>query len=461
MAHFYRLVLAALLSFAGLPAWSAEQCLLYRAGASTVWTGWKFSKVEACLALNGMTPDPAGYASRTLKDFTFTAPDTCVGKEEMVQKNGVVRTQNSGGVIAEKVAEGLDCTPHPVEPEEPSADDKCAILAGDFNNVWRSPPVNREGRVSGKLPLGETSTVCMPVDPDTKFGNEGYKPPPGCKHQFTAEMSFSYDNTNWFTDGTSWAQTHGSGLACVPGLDPNSNPTAPPTVEPDPPCKGTQGTVNGQSVCIAASSGYTNGVDWNQISDANGNTSSVRTDVSCKGEQCTVTTTTTPNASNNGGTGGSSTTNTSSVSRDQYCANNPKSTVCGGARDSSGVTRGQGGSGSGSGGDDGDDDVTAPGAPGGQIPELWKKKYPDGVKGVWDSKSADLKESGLGGLASSLMPSVSDGGSQPSWQIDLDFGGYWNWGTFTLSPDPAVWAALRAFTIICALVLARRLVYGG
>lgn len=473
----YRMVLALLFLAFALPSFAAlvpEN--MWKTGV--IWTaGPEYGRTaeEACLnllaAVNSVNTNSWTYTDGGVKNLTATSGNCSFLKDGSTTGalgSGVSKQPSKSCPKNSTGVETCTCNPGYSEnvstnscvlDQEPTDDEKCKLLAALYNST--SNP-NREGRVPGKLDLETPQTVCMPNDPEMKMGPQGYKPPPGCKHEFTGNMNFeSADGSGWKTEGTSWGMMDGAGLACVPGLDPASNPEAPPTVQPDPPCKGTQGSVNGVDVCIAASSGNTRGVDWNQITDANGNTSTVRTNVECSGEKCTVTTTTTPNASNNGGTGGSSTTNTSSVSRDQYCANNPKSVVCGGSRDSSGVTRGQDGSGSGSGGDDGDDDVTAPGAPGGQIPELWKKKYPDGVKGVWDSKSAELKESGLGGLASSLMPSISDGGSQPSWQVDLDFGGYWSWGVFTLSPDPAVWSALRAFTIICALVLARRLVFGG
>ena len=59
------------------------------------------------------------------------------------------------------------------------------------------------------------------------------------------------------------------------------------------------------------------------------------------------------------------------------------------------------------------------------------------------------------------MPKVSDGGTPPSWIIDLDFGRGLSFGSHDISPPSWLWGVLRAITILSALLLARRLIFGG
>ena len=403
--------------------------------------GWDFLSIQGTVICNGNKP-----GTNEVTSFSCPAVIKC--------------PPNSSGTTACVCDSGFKESGDQCVPIN-TADEKCRVAAMLYNS-WEND--NREGRVPGKLPIGEAVNVCVP-------SAEGSGGPPGCKHTFTGDMSFSMDGKTWETDGTSWAITEGAGLACVPGLDGDGSTNLPKPMEPDPPCKGQQGTVNGKDVCIDASSGETYGSDKKTNTDANGNTSTTTTEVLCKGEQCTVTTTNTPSSSNpGGGGGGGGSTTTTDMSRDQFCRQNPGSAVCRGTTDESGETRGQkpdgggkgNGNGNGNGNGDGDgDDVTAPGTPGGELPKLWEKKYPNGVKGVWNARSSELKSSSLGGLATQLFPNVGDGGTPPSWTLDLDFGGVFNFGSFHLDLDSRVWLALKAFTIICALVLARRLVFGG
>lgn len=95
------------------------------------------------------------------------------------------------------------------------------------------------------------------------------------------------------------------------------------------------------------------------------------------------------------------------------------------------------------------------------LPELYKPKYPDGPSSVWDARMGDLKKTPIMGLARGLMPNISDGGSPPSWPIDLNFGRIGDFGTFDLAPPVWLWGVLKAVTILSALLLARALVFGG
>ena len=121
--------------------------------------------------------------------------------------------------------------------------------------------------------------------------------------------------------------------------------------------------------------------------------------------------------------------------------------------------RGNGGDGNCKGNDCGDgDDGTGPILPG--APELYKKRYENGIKGVWDDKSKQLKKTPLGGLASRILPTVNSG-ECPRWMVDLNLGGRWNFGTWNVAPPCWIWPIMKAIVICCALIFASRLIFGG
>jgi hypothetical protein len=156
------------------------------------------------------------------------------------------------------------------------------------------------------------------------------------------------DGDPWRYEGDSWAYgpndiaEAGGTLACVPGIDgAPGDPPIPQREDPKPGCEGgIPGQVNGVDVCVDPASGHTEGVDWTQVTDADGNVKEQKTNVTCNGEKCTVTTTTkTP------GDPGEGTTTTTTTTRGAYCAKNPESSICAGATDPTGSTRNQNGRG--------------------------------------------------------------------------------------------------------------------
>lgn len=93
-------------------------------------------------------------------------------------------------------------------------------------------------------------------------------------------------------------------------------------------------------------------------------------------------------------------------------------------------------------------------------PKLYEPKYPDGITGVWNSKLQEIKATPLFNLAPSLLPNVS-AGSCPSWKIDLSIDGWTNAGLQDVSPPCWVWDVAKLVIIASALLLARRLIFGG
>lgn len=93
-------------------------------------------------------------------------------------------------------------------------------------------------------------------------------------------------------------------------------------------------------------------------------------------------------------------------------------------------------------------------------PKLYEPKYPDGLTGVWNSKVQEIKATPLFSLGSQLMPTVG-GGSCPSWTFDLGIDRWVGAGSHDVSPPCWVWDVAKLVIIGSALLLARRLIFGG
>ena len=106
------------------------------------------------------------------------------------------------------------------------------------------------------------------------------------------------------------------------------------------------------------------------------------------------------------------------------------------------------------------DDGQANDTPLGDLPKLYERKYPEGITGVWQQKSAALKASPIFTLAASLMPTVN-AGQCPTFTVPLEFASWASYGNGDFSPPCSVWAFGRIVIIVSALLLARSLVFGG
>ncbi|MGE8227498.1 MAG: hypothetical protein ACN6RK_17085, partial [Stenotrophomonas sp.] len=297
----------------------------------------------------------------------------------------------------------------------------------------------------------------------------------GCMVSTGTTVSVQDDAGKWYTTGTgSYA-----GSTCDPnvinklneGKEDEKEVTPPDSKDPGK-CNGQAGTVNGKDVCLPWS-----GAEGDNKSETkqnpDGSTTKTDTKTTCTGNSCTTTTTTTGKDSS-GNTTGTTTTSTTTT-KDDYCSRNSGSSVCGAldpTKKPGTGTGGGSGSGSGSGSCEGtdcedNDGPTLPGKPAfgkfgaPEQPKLYTTKYPDGIAGVWSAKTAEIKSAPIANLVGDLMPKVADGGTPPTWIIDLDMGGIGNFGQRDISPPSWLWGVLKAITILSALLLARRLVFGG
>lgn len=382
-------------------------------------------------------------------------------------------------------SDGTQCVNEPVDPN----DKKCTELARTFNSRSND---NRSFSYSGAAP---SSVVCQALDPGvTKeywntrdpengvFWFEPFGSGFGCKVDVRADMSVTYgDPPRTSSVGPGWMRS-GKGSACDLSRegtgtseedgDPDSDNTSG-NGENDPCPRGYPGEINGESVCVpfagnpdTTTSETTNTHSEGTNPDGTPNNSTTSSSTQCKGDSCTTTTSTT----NSSGT----TTSTTTTSRGDFCAKNPRSSLCGNNYDPSGEGRGDrdglgGGTAGGGGGGGGgkvtcdstntcDDNDAGGGLP--SKPGLWEAKYPQGLSGVWDQRKQQLTAAPLGQLAGQLLPGFN-GGSPPSWTFDFDFGPLGNFGQHQLTPDSNIWGMLRAIVIVSALIFAFRLVFGG
>lgn len=102
-----------------------------------------------------------------------------------------------------------------------------------------------------------------------------------------------------------------------------------------------------------------------------------------------------------------------------------------------------------------DDNTPATDTPLPPITKLYEPEFPDGLEGVWNDRKAQLLDTSLFQIIPALMPNVGDGGC-PQWSIPSIYG-----GTLNASVPCNVWYFMRLVIIISALLLARRLIFGG
>lgn len=95
------------------------------------------------------------------------------------------------------------------------------------------------------------------------------------------------------------------------------------------------------------------------------------------------------------------------------------------------------------------------------VPDLYVRKYPNGMEGIYDQYKDQLKNTSLVQLAKQLMPNITDGGVCPSWPLNLNFASWAPYGVHDVAPPCWIWDVAKAILILSALLLARALIFGG
>jgi hypothetical protein len=95
------------------------------------------------------------------------------------------------------------------------------------------------------------------------------------------------------------------------------------------------------------------------------------------------------------------------------------------------------------------------------VPDLYVRKYPNGMEGIYDQYKDQLKNTSLVQLAKQLMPNVGSGGQCPSWPMNFNLAEWAAYGTYDVAPPCWIWTVAKAILILSALLLARALIFGG
>lgn len=458
MSHLYRLICIVFLLLSGSQSWAALP-MVTGYYWSLNWSGHYSSPQEAC----GSWPFVSQAVDRGYCDRGSNSPLGVIRVQEM--QCPVNSAKSGSSCICNAGFEEKDgqC----VKP------DKCSGLAALCSGMSGN-------QKSFAMYDGDATTFCHTPPDDLFWDQPKY---PGCNQGCMAKtgpstgVTDSTGKTLWRGMGTL------TGALCTNGTPTEpSAPDAPPPAEKSEPvdkrCAGQTGTVNGKEVCIPASSAT--GVDWTgSTTNSDGTKTEGKTTTTCSNGVCESTTVTT-NKDANGNTTGT-TTKVDTVSQSDYCAKtkNKDGMLCAAVNANPVPVKDNqsgGNSGTGSGSGDGDGctisdcssdngggpgKVGLPGTGAGEFGKLYEPKYPQGPVEVWKQSSAGIKNSGLGSLAMALMPKIGDGGSPPSWIVDFNFAPLGDLGTHDISPPGWLWDVLKAITILTALIVARRLIFGG
>jgi len=353
MALFFRLIFSMLCAIAA-HAFSVQPQYSARFGSDGKLHGPYGSMMAACQAAAGDN-NANNNGGGTLSYVAAIEGGSCVNNRSDGTKL-FVEVIVSQGCPANSVRSGNDCicnTDH-AERLVNGAYSCVPIHENDCSKngmIWNSDLTSdRSGRAKGPYSQFADGAISCFGGPDSPAGK-------GCKHMFTGELGFKDDQGQDWTNGFSWAFTEKDlkdprlkgELSC--DLVDTPLPDQEPSVKPnDPQCKnGYQGSVNGVDVCIEAWTGETQGVDFGITKGPDGTTTNTKSEITCKGDQCTIKETNTVK-DQDGNTIRTTTSTTPNVNRRALCAKNPKSSVCGGGEDQSGGSKGQDPAGGGSGG---------------------------------------------------------------------------------------------------------------
>lgn len=95
------------------------------------------------------------------------------------------------------------------------------------------------------------------------------------------------------------------------------------------------------------------------------------------------------------------------------------------------------------------------------VPALYERKYPDGIVGVWESRKAELQETGFSAALDALLPEIPDGGGCPQFSLPAGNIAGFAFPGGNLGPPCWVWPWVKVVIVITSLFLARSLIFGG
>lgn len=205
-------------------------------------------------------------------------------------------------------------------------------------------------------------------------------------------------------------------------------------------------SMGGTSGCYDATSSNTNIIPAPPVTTESTSTTTTSTVTNPDGSTTTTTITTSGSSSSggsSGGSGGSSGGSSSGSTKTIVTTVNPDGSSTTTITETSE-----------------EDSLSIPDTPASGAESFWQSEYPDGLNGIWQKHQASFSSTPLANwLNSWAFPSS---GSCPSFGFSFDFG-FVSFGNQSLPSDMFcyVFPAVRLIFIISALLLARRLVFGG
>lgn len=94
-----------------------------------------------------------------------------------------------------------------------------------------------------------------------------------------------------------------------------------------------------------------------------------------------------------------------------------------------------------------------------EVEPFYEQQYPDGLEGVWATRSAEFQDSEFMEFLQSFVPSFS--GSCPSWGLNVNVMKNANYGSFDFMNLCYVFDFIKAILTVTALFTARALIFGG
>ena len=91
---------------------------------------------------------------------------------------------------------------------------------------------------------------------------------------------------------------------------------------------------------------------------------------------------------------------------------------------------------------------------------FWDIRYPDGIKGVFSAFKKNVLSTPIFEWLDSFSLDVGSA-SEPAFELCFGSIAQIDFGCYSLSADSYVWSAIKAMMIFCALIVSRRIVFGG
>ena len=99
-------------------------------------------------------------------------------------------------------------------------------------------------------------------------------------------------------------------------------------------------------------------------------------------------------------------------------------------------------------------------APSDSAQSFWPVKYPNGISGVLTKFISDMKQTPILQWLDTFVININ-AGSIPAFDLCFNVIGSIDFGCYSLSADAYIWSAIKASMILLAVIVSRKIVFGG